>query len=196
MPRDPQPIKWLLSTGVAILLLLAGIFWFPATWIDFLFSPLVLSPSEQASAPQTWLTLLPPPEMEVVPAEQEDSDPTPKNKPRPEASDPRWWTAGWKIRLDSQRGGLVVPSRRDTVEVVLRALNRSPDLFTRVLPDSALRKRLLLLQITDGMAFDEIKPLLQAATKSRAVADKISRELDIFNEPIPSIPAPYQGNEK
>jgi len=180
--RDPW--KWPV-TGLAVLLLLGGLLLVPSAWIQSFFSPLDLAAGGRDAGRRQWLTILPPPEIEVAAAD-EPPPPEPDRTRRRPREDPRWWTEGWEVRTGDQVARDLRPAPADSAAVVLEALGLDRDFMTRVRPDSVMARRLLILQREDSFRFDELKPYLAAMAKSRAYADMMSRAADMYGEHLQS----------
>jgi len=186
-PRnDPwqDPWKWPV-TGLAVALLLVGVFLVPHHWIDSFFSPLDLSDLEDQDGPARWMTLLPPPAVQV--ARPEDPPTIEKNdQRRPPREDPRWWSDGWSVRQGSLAAQDLSSAAPDSAEQLLAALGLGEDFMTRVKPDSVLVSRLLILKQEDSFRFDELKPYFEAVARSRDYADIMSRASDMYGEHLGS----------
>lgn len=130
---------------------------------------------------------MPPLEFETMaPARTPPEDQKIPEKPSPPTHDPGWWTAAWQIKTQSETPPLLAPAARDSVVLILESLGVGMDFSRKALPDSLLNHRLMLLRIEDNFAFEELKPYLAALGKARAMADKKSRESDMYDEHLGS----------
>ncbi len=179
--RDPW--RWPFSIGLALSLFLAGIFLIPQTWVDFFLSSLDRPDFAGDIPPQSWLEILPPPELYI---EQEAvKPPVPPDPPpleRPDAADARWWTQGWRVRVVETVAGDLHDSPIDSSLVLLTMLDLTPDILGIMRPDSVLASRLWFMQLADSFRFDELKPYLGAMTRSQAYADIMSRAADMYDD--------------
>lgn len=179
-----DPWKWPVCVGLTFVLL-AAVFLLPAGWIHSFFSPLSLLERLQNEQETQWLTILPPPPVELVPDQK--TDPTPKDQP-PEPpefyQDPDWWTAGWRVQTVTMESppGPQGWTAEDSVAVLLTALGVERDFMARARPDSLLASRLFLLQVEDSFRFDELKPYLTAMARARDYADIMSRAADMYDD--------------
>jgi len=181
-----HPLKWPFSIGLALALFLGAVFWIPAEWIDFFFSPRNIAENQVAQRPGQWLNILPPPTIEIVPLDEKLPEATTQPPVTLPADDPDWWTQGWRIQTVSETRILLKPTPVDSVKVILQALGIGMDFTRKALPDSVLNHQLMILGIEDGFAFEELKPYLSALTRARAMMDKKSRESDMYDEHLGS----------
>lgn len=196
MHHRSHPAKWPLSIVTTLVLLIGGVFFTPRSWIEFFFSPLPSLEQETGGASRGWLTILPPPEVEVT---RPEPRPEPEQQPEPESvewSNPDWWREGWNVRIETAHELSVRPAPVDSAQVVLEALGIGEDFMTRAKPDSVLAARLQLLKIEDSYLLDELKPFLYALGRAEQYRDIMSRKADIFDDFLatdimaPSIPEP------
>jgi len=184
MRQRHDPWKWPVCIGLAVSVLLSGVFLVPRSWIEFFFSPLTFPAAEADSRPAAWLTLIPPPEIEVAmqPPLREDPEPPGPVTELPEYVDPAWWTEGWRVRTVEAARTVARTTAEDSVQVLMARLGVPGDIISRVNPDSLLASRLLLMRREDSFAFDELKPYFTAVSRSRAYADIMSRAADMYDE--------------
>ncbi len=182
--RSPNPWKWPLSVGLALLLVWCLFALIPESWLELGKDRLAMGQGRDLCLRPDWMVLAPP--IEIL---KEDRPlPPPREKPKtpePQPShDPRWWTEGYRLVTTTAVGQdlLPDPAPRDSVAVFLERLGVGQDLLTLVKPDSVLAARLILLQREDQMGFDELKPYFQAVTRSRAYADILSRAADMYGD--------------
>ena len=184
MPHRRDPWKWPVC-GLSVVLLLGAVFFIPRAWIQSFFSPLDLSDPEALHRRSAWMTILPPPAVQV--ARPEEPPPVERDdRRRPPREDPRWWTQGWAIRRESERADDLAPAPPDSADQLLSALGLGKDFMTRVRPDSVLASRLLILRQEDSFRFDELKPYFEAMTRAHDYADMMSRAADMYDEHLAS----------
>ncbi len=183
--RSDSPWKWPLCTATALFLLLLGVWLTPRSWIAFLAGRPPAPVEALLRSPGAWLQLVPPPDIEVVPASHPDDKP-PGRSPAPEFQDADWWLDGVRIRVGAD--GLMPTvertsaDRRDSIRTALDLLGVTPELLARVRPDSLLAARLRLLSVQEGFRFDELKPYLAALSRAEAYGDIMSRATDMFGD--------------
>ncbi len=186
MRNRNHPLKWPLSICVVLLLFFGAVFLVPGHWFNFFVAPINTSQIQQTNQPDQWMNILPPLVVESVPAEKKQPE-IPDNPPqRPPLEAPGWWTEGWRIQAVQESQQMLPRATVDSVAVVMQALGVGLDFTRKVLPDSVLAHKLLILQIEDGFAFDELKPYLRAMTKARALLDINSRAADMYDEHLGS----------
>lgn len=176
MSHIHEPWKWPLATGLALLLLLAAVFLTPRSWLDFGREPLRARKDMRLASPPAWLTLMPPPEIEVVPLAEIRPDKSPEPPPIEKLTDPRWWSSGWRIRIEtsvSAPGAVTVPP--DTLALLRRELDLRFDPLTVAPHDSLFALRLALLKLHDLERFEQLKPYFRAATRAQHYRDLMSR---------------------
>lgn len=183
--RDPW--KWPFALVAAVALTIGLFLYLPAAWIDSLFS--YPGPADHAAdlPPARWITLLPPPDIALIPEPETDA----KDKPDPPEipfvrEDPRWWSEGWQVQTGIAVSRDLAPTSADSVAVLLQELGLGLDFLSQARPDSVLAARLTLMQVEDSMRFDELKPYLSAMTRARAFRDMKSREADMYDDHLQS----------
>ncbi len=183
--RTTHPLKWPLCTGIAVALLLLGVWLVPPGWV----LPVRPLPAVRSQVPErvpgSWLVLTPPPEIEVVKAVPEP--PPQAHQPVPEEFQPAdWWLSGAAVRLDAGTTAASpshnAAARRDSVRRALDLLGVAPDLLSRAQPDSLLADRLKLLRVQEGFRFEELKPYLAALGRAAAYKDIMSRATSMFGD--------------
>jgi hypothetical protein len=174
-----DPYKWPFALGLSLVLTTSLFFVVPWTWLGLLFPDADLEPDSEPE-PTPWLSLLPPPEVLVTPEPPKAM--VPRDEPPPPREDPRWWSEGWKIRVEEESRTLMVPAVLDSVTYLLSALGVGQDLLTQARPDSLLASRLAFMQLEDSFRFDELKPYLGAMTRAAAYADIMSRAADMYDD--------------
>ncbi len=181
-----HPLKWPFCVFLAMTLFFGAVFLIPPEWIDFFFSPLNMANYQVSDRTDSWLNILPPPTIETATSADELPKETVPPRTAPPTEDPGWWTEGWRIQTVSETRALMTPGQVDSVAVILEALGVGLDFSRKALPDSLLKHQLMLLRIEDGFAFEDLKPFFEALTHARAMADKISREADMYDEHLGS----------
>ena len=181
-----HPLKWPLSVSLALVLFFGAIFIVPEEWINFIFSPSIISEVQTNDTSAQWMIILPPPVLETLPMEVTVPEESNKQPQAPPAEDPGWWTQGWQVQAVNETTLLLTPSKTDSVTVLMQALGVGMDFSHKALPDSILAHQLMLLKIEDGFAFEELKPYLKVLTRARAMMDKKSRESDMYDEHLQS----------
>jgi hypothetical protein len=165
--------------GVALVLTTVLFLYFPVSWIEGLFPGSNFLDHDRKQAPDRWLVLSPPPAVmvEVEPA------PEPREREKPVLpEDPRWWLEGWRIKTGSALIQDLAPSPADSAAALLVMLGLDEDFLQQARPDSVLASRLILMRVEDSMDLTEIKPYLEAMTRSRAYADILSRAADMYDD--------------
>lgn len=174
--RDPW--KWPLALGLTFLLVLAGPFLLPRSWLEAILSPLDLETPERAT-PRPWLVLLPPPVVEAA-VEVAASRRRPPAEPEP-FRDADWWTDSWRVRVGERSAGAVPVAPPDSLELLLALLGVGTELLERADADSLLARRLLLLGRQEDLDLGDLKPLLDALGRSRTYADILARSADLYD---------------
>ena len=183
MRHSHEPWIWPLATALALLFLLATVFLTPRSWLAFGRGPLAAQRNFRPDPPGRWLTLSPPPEIQVVPLAEIPPDQPNEPPPAEELVDPRWWLAGWRIRIEtavSAPGLVPVPS--DSVAWLGRELALEADPLTAAQLDSLVALRLALLKLHDTERFEQLKPYFHAAVLARQYRDLMSRANDMYDE--------------
>ncbi|MFO7608168.1 MAG: hypothetical protein R6X35_03055 [Candidatus Krumholzibacteriia bacterium] len=179
MHRRASPWRWPAAVGLAVGLLLAGVFLVPRAWLDALFSPLDLERADRRAPPRPWLVLLPPPEIRVAAPDRPDP---PDPVPRALAPQPDWWVRGWRIRAAEDLATSLAPTPADSARILLDAVGLPVELAMIARPDSALAARLLLLRREDALRFDALKPYLHAMARSAMHRDLQARVADMYDD--------------
>lgn len=180
MHRRGSPWRWPVAVGLAVGVLLAGVFLVPRAWLDYLMTPLDLDRAVRHGPPRPWLVLLPPPQIRA--ALPDEPPPAPEKALSPVVPEPDWWTLGWRVRVAEDLVRAVRPTPADSARVLLDAVGLPADLAMLARPDSALAVRLLLLQRHDGLRFDALKPYLLAMGRAAMYRDLQSRVADMDND--------------
>ncbi len=197
--RTRNPWKWPLCLGVALSLLLLGVFLIPRSWIFLLPRNLPRGHRPDGVPGGSWLVLTPPPEIEVeIQRPEPDPDESRVIREISAGPDPDWWRRGVQVRIaaDGPRpeAGPKHAAVQDSVHAVLEMLGAPPDFLTRSRPDSLLAARLFALKVSDGFAFDQWKPYLAAMARAHDYADIMSRAADMFDDFLSrKIMVPDQG---
>lgn len=182
-----HPLKWPAAVAVSLVCLFAGIFLLPAHWIHLFYSPLEYLATQRKEPLATWLRILPPPELEIIPEisvpQKNQEAPT---KVSPPVDDPAWWTAAWQVKTNTGKNVIQSPAFRDSVILILEMLDVGMDFTRKALPDSLLNHRLMLLRVEDRFDFEELKPYLSALGRARARADIHSRKAAMYDEHLGS----------
>lgn len=181
-----EPWKWPLSIGLAVGLMLVVALWLPRSWLGFLLVPRGADHPAEMAGPPPWLTLLPPPVIQVVTPE-DDTPPDPvTTRLSAVHQDPRWWEDGWAVSTTTDQSlfAPTVPTPDDTLQLLLTELGLGVDFMTRARPDSVLAARLFLLQLEDGFRYEELKPYFESVTRARTYADINARAADMYDEPL------------
>ena len=177
--RDPW--KWPFSVGLAFALVIGLFLFFPAAWINSLFPSHSNRISGADTKPPHWITLIPPVDITFEP--DTDLEPEQVMPLIPLIrEDPRWWAEGVQIQAEIAVVRDFSPSPTDSITVLLEELGVGLDFLQLARPDSVLANRLALMRVEDSMRFDELKPYLEAMTRSRAYADILSRAADMYGD--------------
>ncbi len=175
--RDPW--RWPFAVGVALALATVLFLYFPVSWINVFFSGRDFLDPARKPAPEEWLVLSPPPAVTV----EVEPEPGPRKRENPVVpEDPRWWLEGWRVKTGTALVRDLAPSPADSAATLLTMLGLDEDFLQQARPDSVLASRLILLRVEDSMDLTEIKPYLEAMTRSRAYADILSRAADMYDD--------------
>lgn len=185
MRQRSDPWKWPFALGTAALLTCVLFLLVPAAWLDALFPDGAGRHPRQAAPAPRFLTLLPPPDIQLTVDEPPEPEPETPERDLPH-QDPRWWDAAWQVQTVTARQRDLAPANLDSVEVLLSALGVGADFLNLARPDSVLANRLALLQLEDSFRFEELKPYLGAMTRARAYADILSRAADMYDDHLQS----------
>ena len=178
-----SPWKWPLCIGLALGLVFVTVYLVPRSWIDAFFSPLSLAERFEREEGGSWLVLLPPPSVQMVPDRQPDvPEPAEELSRLQTHHDPEWWTRGWRVMTEGEDAASDRPAVPDSVVILLAALGVERDFMSRARPDSVLAVRLFMLQVEDSFKFDELKPYLTAMARARDYADIMSRAADMYDD--------------
>ncbi len=187
-----EPWKWPASIGLALLLVLAGAFGIPTSWVDAFFSPRHDDLPAETGPRRPCLVLMPPPEILI----EEDSPPPeePPERPHPRPAPPAdWWNRGVAIAIvaDTLRNPLAVMP--DSVRLVLEGWTLDTAALLSV-PDSLVQRQLTLWSLEEGYFPEGWQARWKALGRQWHMADLKSREADIFDEHLQSqIMVPRQG---
>lgn len=178
-----DPWKWPVSITMAVGLMLAAALWLPRSWLGFLLSPRGPTGALEQQIESSWLVVQPPPELEVVLPEADPQPPLPPLSLPRLHQDPRWWTNGWIVGAEQDEALFATsPATPDTLQLLLTELGLDADFGSEARPDSVLAARLFLLQLHDGLRYDELKPYLTQLSRASAYADILSRAADMYDE--------------
>jgi hypothetical protein len=178
-----SPWKWPLCIGLAFGLVFLAVYLVPRSWINAFFSPLSLAERFEKEQGQSWLTLLPPLTIQMVPDRQPEIPETPVDLSRLLTHhDPDWWSRGWRVMTMGQEAATGRAADVDSVRILLTALGVERDFMSRARPDSVLAVRLFMLKVEDSFKFDELKPYLTAMARARDYADIMSRAADMYDD--------------
>ncbi len=187
MRSRQHPFKWPLVITLALVCFFAGIFLVPAQWINLFFSPLNIQTHDLEEPRANWIYILPPPVIEsIAEVPKLPKDLKQKKRPAPAVDDPGWWTDGWQVRTVAATPSLLAVTSRDSIAQLMEVLGVGTDFIGKVLPDSLLNHRLMLLRLEDGFKFDELKSYLAAMGRAKAMADIKSREAAMVDNHLQS----------
>ena len=183
MIRHENRWRWPISTALAVMLLLTGVFLPPRSWIAALFFPRTPPQVTTAPEPQRWLELLPLSAVLVKPEIEPDEPPRQRPRQPQLLDDAEWWRRAWQIHVDRAGTAQLLGQDRDTTAVrPLELLTGDVRRFATQEPDSALTMRLTLLRMTDDLDLTGLRARLGGITRGRMFADLKSREADMFDE--------------
>jgi hypothetical protein len=179
--------RWVLST-LGALLLLAALLAVPRDWIAAFFRPLVHLSRQRPAPSGPLLQVLPPPSLEIAPADRPDdvAEPPPETLPRLD-----WWDAAWGDRLQL---GPIRPAPPPALPRSLPLLLAAPTLADLIAqPDTSLGRILARLQAGDRWEFERMRALLSAAVHERrwqSILDQAERVHGEFQQAIEATPLP------